>query len=199
MPTPWIVLGKNIMGILPLKGTPWAAYGSIIIPLFPHRDKAHHALFEFLCWSLAQKVWGHGGRKQVAPTKTESFTALIFSCQATNEGCDASLWFISDLGRVRLLTPVRFFTLNGHFLEKIWGIRCKFFVNFHCVYIPLTLQRTNFRQMIGYKNCKIFMNNILFHYLQRNFFNFAKPSAPSTRKMFFAKFLAISSKYLSTL
>ena len=30
-----------------------------------------------------------------------------------------------------LLTPQEVsFTLNGHFSEKIWGIRCKFFVNF---------------------------------------------------------------------
>ena len=38
------------------------------------------------------------------------------------------------------------FTLNGHFIEKIWGIRCKFFVNFHCAFIPLTLQRTFFSE-----------------------------------------------------
>ena len=39
-----------------------------------------------------------------------------------------------------LLTPQEVsFTLNGHFSEKIWGIRCKFFVNFHFDFLSLSL------------------------------------------------------------
>ena len=41
---------------------------------------------------------------------------------------------------------------NGQFSEKIWGIRCKFSVNFHRDFFPLTIQRTFFRLMIGYAN-----------------------------------------------
>ena len=49
---------------------------------------------------------------------------------------------------------------NGQFLEKIWGIRCKFFVNFHREFFPFTIQRTFFRKFRGGK-CKFSVNSRL--------------------------------------
>ena len=86
LPTPWIVLGRNIMGISPLKGTPWAAYGSIIIPFLLHRDKAHHVLFEFLCWSLAQKSLRSWRQKTSRSDKNGKFHSIDIQLSSYKRG-----------------------------------------------------------------------------------------------------------------
>ena len=133
------------MGLSPLEGTPQAACGSIIMPLmnagfcprgrainrsrlrspignktsfhYHHGEKAHHALFKFLCWSLAQKSLRSWRQKTSRSDKNGKFHSIDIQLSSCSEG--DSLWFISDISG-ELSNSTRFsFTLNGVNINQI--------------------------------------------------------------------------------
>ena len=145
MPTPWTTVGSVSWEFHPLRVRLKPRAEVSLYSFYHLGKKAHHALFKFLCWSLAQKIFEVMAAENKSLRQKRKVSQHWYSVFKLQRGRFPLIYFGHLGGAVNNSREVSF-TLNGHFIEKIWGIRCKFFVNFHCAFIPLTLQRTFFSE-----------------------------------------------------